>query len=121
MAGRSQRRLGTHPQNLLGATDFSDDDIDYGPEWVVETFKEQKEWCDELCGRLAKQPDGYGAPPLPGEWPLAYLGFVVSQCVDVLPFWKASNRTNFWRLCGFKKRPAYSTVWKQFADLEENY
>ena len=48
----------------------------------------------------------------------AFFGWVDSPEADIQP-WYGDTTDEFWRACGFAKRPAYSTIQRRFVELEE--
>jgi hypothetical protein len=105
------------PAHLPGATEFSADRDLLSPLWFVKTLK-QTAWLSRELEETTRLDSGVGRRKDPGSWALAYLAFVVSDSVDIEPWWKQTS-TEIWRACGFPKRPPYPTVHERFTALEK--
>ena len=94
----------TLPQQLPGATNFSEDGYHAHPKWFVETLKAHPQFWAPL--REATDVDHqFGRKRIAGHWALVYLAFVVSRHVDVEPWWKTAN-SSIWRTAGSVNVPA---------------
>jgi hypothetical protein len=107
------------PEHLHGATDFSHDGVVNDPLWVIRTLK-QTAWVWRDLERATTMTKRLGRKRDHGKkWALAFLLFVVSDSVDVQPWWESSS-AEAWRECGFAAKPAYQTVWERFVELEQH-
>jgi hypothetical protein len=52
-----------------------------------------------------------GRPRLLGDWPAAYLAYVLSGCPALQPWYNRWSSSPLWEICGFEQRPAYQTVY----------
>jgi Transposase DDE domain len=104
------------PAHLPGATEFSAERDVLAPLWFVKTLK-QTAWLSRELEETTRLDKGHGRRKEPGFWALAYLAFVVSDSVDLEPWW-AKTGQEIWRECGFPARPPYPTVYERFVELE---
>jgi len=55
-----------------------------------------------------------------GDWPAAYLAYVLSGYTGVQPWWTRTRSSGIWEVCGFDSPgPSHSEVQLQFGKLEE--
>jgi hypothetical protein len=128
----SQRRRSRYSRTdrLEGATEFS-----RTPElrdglfliWLIK----RTAWLDRALRAATDLDRGFGRPQAPGRWDLAYIGFCISDSVDIQP-WVARTSEDFWRECGFEPvrdrdgvlirpaKPPYSRVYDRFRALEQH-
>ncbi|HWH45394.1 MAG TPA: hypothetical protein VNT32_11740 [Thermoleophilaceae bacterium] len=112
------------PDHCLGATAFSKTTEVLDPLWVVAQLRALpvvwKPLRKAIGSELKPKPKLaalQGRPRAPGHWELAYLTFVVSDAVDIHPWWAKSPR-ELWRACGFEERPSYPACWLRFTEFE---
>jgi hypothetical protein len=108
----------TSPDHLVGATDFSSDDLVNDPIWLVKALKATAWAYDPLRDAIAALEANWARRREPGEWGLAYLGFTVSRHPDIQP-WLNQSSDAFWLACGFAAKPPYSRVYAHFTELEQ--
>lgn len=106
------------PEHLPGATDFSDDNDELNPLWVVTTAKAHPQFFSDLV-RATDLNQRPGRKRMPGNWALAYLAYVVSDRPDVEPWWSKAGHS-IWRHAGFRERPSKRATQVRFAELEEH-
>ena len=102
----------TLPEQLPGATAFSDEPELLDPMWAVRKLKQNPQWLDLLEDATTLNRD-WGRPRLPGSWALAYLAFVLSGRSDIEP-WAATVHSSLWSECGFGGVPSYPTIYNRF-------
>ncbi len=96
-------------------------------EWAAGPIRTNDELLDFLKAnrplkraliRSAQPPEREGGRPRdPGQWPIAYLLFVISG-EPTIKRWLQKTETRIWKRCKFKKRPKYDTVHHHFVLLE---
>ncbi len=106
----------TLPEQLPGATAFSDEPELLDPMWAVRKLKQNPQWLD-LLEDATTLDRNWGRPRLPGSWALAYLAFVLSGRSDIEP-WAATVHSSLWSECGFGGVPSYPTIYNRFTELE---
>lgn len=57
-------------------------------------------------------------PRMAGDFFIAYLAFTISEHVDIMPFYTATDDET-WRRWGYVGRPSYHTVYRQFVAMEK--
>jgi Transposase DDE domain len=62
-----------------------------------------------------------GRPRLAGDWPAAYLAYVLSGCRALQPWYNQGSSSGLWEICGFDSRPSYQIVHLRFTELEEQW
>jgi hypothetical protein len=113
---KSSLKRSALPEQLPGATNFSEDGQHAHPKWFVETLKAHPQFWEPLREATSLNQQ-YGRKRLAGHWALAYLAFVVSRHVDVEPWWNTAN-SSIWRTAGFRERPSLRAVQRRFVELE---
>lgn len=106
----------TLPEQLPGATAFSDEPELLDPLWAVRRLKQNPQWL-QLLEDATNLDRSWGRPRSPGSWALAYLAFVLSGRSDVEP-WAATVGGAVWSECGFREVPSYQSTWLRFSELE---
>jgi hypothetical protein len=109
------------PEQLPGATKFSDEPDLYSSKQLIALVKSSA-WLSKPLIEQTEERYDWGPARSPGKWVLAYLGFVLSNCSDIEPWFNFHAREDvvFWKLCGFTRVPAYATVWERFVELEQH-
>jgi hypothetical protein len=107
----------TPPEHLKGATDFDGEVND--PLWLVKTLKGTGSLAWDELKKHTTVDKNRGRDREPGDWALAFLTFLVSEAVDIQPWWEKHAPEELWVACGFEAKPAYRTCHERFAELEE--
>lgn len=106
-----------YPAHLPGATEFSADRETFSALWLVQTLK-QTRWLYSDLERATTIDRNHGRRKDPGSWALAFLAFVGCGATTAVERWWAETTPEFWRACGFGKRPSYQTTYERFVELE---
>jgi hypothetical protein len=103
------------PDRLVGATDFSDEQL-RGSLNAVKLVKSQK-WVWDSLREACDLSSNYARKREPGHWELACVAFIASKQVDIRPWWDEAA-LELWKACGFKARPSYMRTWRRLRELE---
>lgn len=105
------------PQQLPGATRFSDDRAEAHPLWMVKLLKDHPQFWQPLQD-ATESDQQYGRKRIPGHWALVYMAFVVSRQIDVEPWWRSAGHS-IWHEAGFRERPGLRMTQRRFCELEQ--
>ncbi len=129
-SGQPKRWPGLGLWRLPGAARFSSDPALCDPlrliaEWRRQPFavllRELSDTSPTAGGGIEFScPDApkLGRPRLAGDWPAAYLAYVLSRSPSLQTWFNQSSSSPLWQICGFERMPAYQTAYLRFTELE---
>jgi hypothetical protein len=100
----------------MGATAFSEDPSVRGAMNVIRLVKANGWVWNELREACDLDPR-HGRRRQPGHWELVTIAFVVSDYIDVQPFYDETTE-DLWVACGFTTKPSYHTTHRRLRELE---
>jgi hypothetical protein len=103
------------PGEMKGATAFSQDRDVRSSDWLFGAIK-RTSFLGENFLAATRVSKGRGPRRKAGDWSLMFLDFVVSDSVDIQPWWDDTNDM-LWRSAGFESKPAYHTCYERFVEL----
>ena len=122
-AQKTMGRIAT-PERMIGVTDFSKTPEVNSPTFIVRMLRQLPWVYDELRAKAeelqtpAGNGNAHGRPRKPGEWPLAYMAFLVSRIPDLQP-WFNQTTDEIWIECGFERKPSYGRAYERMTELEQ--
>ena len=102
---------------LPGATAFSREEALRGGASVVRLLKANR-WLWRPLAEACDLDQREGRRRGRGHWELIAVAFVVSDYIDIQPFWDEAGE-DLWQLCGFEAKPSYDLTWRRLRELAE--